>query len=109
MVAKTVDSYRFLDGIGKRAMKRWAGLARGNTDSMDSSRHAAFEIHRVPGEFNGDRLENRSPDYPAIERRDPLCVEGTVSKIREYPGTTPSIDEKHPLLRFAGLSGIDPP
>jgi hypothetical protein len=26
MVAKTVDSYRFLGGIGKRVMKRWAGL-----------------------------------------------------------------------------------
>ncbi len=26
MVAKTVDSYRFLDAISKRAMKRWAGL-----------------------------------------------------------------------------------
>lgn len=38
MVAKTVDSYRFLDGVAKRAMKRWAGLPRGNTDSMDSSR-----------------------------------------------------------------------
>lgn len=26
MVAKTVDSYRFLDGVAKRAIKRWAGL-----------------------------------------------------------------------------------
>ena len=26
MVSKTVDSYRFLEGIAKRAMKRWAGL-----------------------------------------------------------------------------------
>ena len=25
-MAKTVDSYRFLDGVSKRAMKRWAGL-----------------------------------------------------------------------------------
>lgn len=26
MVAKTIDSYRFLHGIEKRVMKRWAGL-----------------------------------------------------------------------------------
>lgn len=26
MAAKTVDSYRFLDAVSKRAMKRWAGL-----------------------------------------------------------------------------------
>ena len=26
MMAKTVDSYRFLHGIEKRVLKRWAGL-----------------------------------------------------------------------------------
>jgi D-proline reductase (dithiol) PrdB len=26
LVAKTVDSYRFLDGIGRRVIKSWAGL-----------------------------------------------------------------------------------
>ena len=61
MVAKTVDSYRFLHGVEKRIVETLGGPARGNTHPMDSFRHSAFEMYRVACKFSRDRLENRSP------------------------------------------------
>ena len=42
--AKTVDSYRFLDAIFETGDETLGEFARGNTDPVDSSHHAAFEI-----------------------------------------------------------------
>ena len=70
-VVTMVDSYRFLDGIAKRVMKRWAGLPRetripwtplarplsGCTVSLVSSAAIALKTDR--------------PFDPEIERRDP--------------------------------------
>jgi D-proline reductase (dithiol) PrdB len=71
MAAKSVDSYRFLDAISKRAMKRWAGLPWETqipwtplarplskcTVSLVSSAAIALRTHH--------------PFDPEFERRDP--------------------------------------
>ncbi len=70
-VARTVDSYRFLDGIAKRAMKRWAGLP-GETQipwtplARPLSRCTVSLVSSAATALKTDR-----PFDPEIERQDP--------------------------------------
>ncbi len=71
MVAKTVDSYRFLDGISKRAVKRWAALP-GETQIPWTP--LASPLSRCTVSLVSSAaiaLKTDQPFDPEIERRDP--------------------------------------
>jgi D-proline reductase (dithiol) PrdB len=71
MAAKTVDSYRFLDGIAKRAMKRWAGLP-GETQIPWT--HLPRPLSKCTASLVSSAaiaLKTDHPFDPEIERRDP--------------------------------------
>ena len=71
IVAKTVDSYRFLDGIGKRAMKRWAGLP-GETQIPWTPLAKPLSKCTVSLVSSAAiALKTDHPFDPEIERRDP--------------------------------------
>jgi D-proline reductase (dithiol) PrdB len=71
MLAKTVDSYRFLDAISKRAMKRWAALPA-------ETQIPWTPLPRPLGKCTVSLLSSTTialktdcPFDPEIERRDP--------------------------------------
>jgi len=71
MVAKTVDSYRFLDGIERRVMEHWAGLS-GETPipwtplAKPLSKCTVSLVSSAAIALKADHLFD-----PEIERRDP--------------------------------------
>ena len=71
MAAKTVDSYRFLDAIAKRAMKGWAGLPgeRQVPWAALGKRLAECKVSLVSSA--GLALKGDAPFDAEIERRDP--------------------------------------
>ena len=71
VVAKTVDSYRFLDGVAKRVMKRWAGLP-GETQVPWTPLAKPLPKCTVSLVSSAAiALKTDHPFDPEIERRDP--------------------------------------
>jgi D-proline reductase (dithiol) PrdB len=71
MVVKTVNSYRFLDGISKRAMKRWAGLP-GETQIPWTPLARPLSKCTVSLVSSAALALKTDPPFdPEIERRDP--------------------------------------
>lgn len=71
MVAKTVDSYRFLHGIEKTVLKRWAGLP-GETQIPWTPLATPLSKCTVSLVSSaGIALKINHPFDPEIERRDP--------------------------------------
>jgi D-proline reductase (dithiol) PrdB len=71
LVAKTVDSYRFLDGVAKRAMKRWAGLPR-ETQIPWTPLAKPLSKCTVSLVCSAGVVLNTDPPFDSeIERRDP--------------------------------------
>ena len=71
MASKTVDSYRFLDGISKRAMKRWAGLPAGTRIPWTPLAKPLSECTVSLVSSAAIVLKSDPPFDPEIEQRDP--------------------------------------
>jgi D-proline reductase (dithiol) PrdB len=71
MVAKTVDSYRFLDAISKRAMKRWAGLPGEIQIPWTPLAKALSKCTVSLFSSAAIALKTDHPFDPEIERQDP--------------------------------------
>lgn len=71
MMAKTVDSCRFLDGIGKLAMKRWAGLPGEKRIPWTPLAKPLSECTVSLVSSAAIALKTDRPFDPEIERRDP--------------------------------------
>ena len=71
MVTKTVDSYRFLDAISKRAMKRWAGLPRETQIPWTPLVRPLSKCTVSLVSSAAIALKTDHPFDPEIERRDP--------------------------------------
>ncbi len=71
MVAKTVDSYRFLDAISKRAMKRWAGLPGETQIPWTPLARPLSKCTVSLVSSAAIALKTDHPFDPEIERRDP--------------------------------------
>jgi|SRR5271167_876412 len=84
MVAKTVDSYRFLHGIEKRVLKRWAGLP-GETQTPWTPLATPLSKCTVSLVSSaGITLKTDQPFDPEIEQRDPWFADPSY---RVLPGT----------------------
>ena len=84
-VAKTVDSYRFLDGIAKRGIKRWAGLP---AEAQIPWTPLAKPLSKCTVSLVSSAaiaLKADSPFDPEIERRDPWFADPSY---RVLPRTT---------------------
>ena len=71
MAAKTVDSYRFLDAIAKRAMKRWAGLPGETQVPWTPLAKPLSKCSVSLVSTAALALKTDPPFDPEIERRDP--------------------------------------
>ncbi|MGB8771235.1 MAG: glycine/sarcosine/betaine reductase selenoprotein B family protein [Candidatus Korobacteraceae bacterium] len=71
MVAKTVDSYRFLHGIEKRVLQRWAGLPRETQIPWTPLATPLSKCTVSLVSSAGIALKIDHPFDPEIERRDP--------------------------------------
>jgi len=71
MVAKRVDSHRFLDGIAKRAMKRWAVLPRETAAPWTPLARPLSKCTVSLVCSAAIALKTDRPFDPEIERRDP--------------------------------------
>ena len=70
-MAKTVDSYRFLDAISKRAMKRWAGLPGETQIPWTPLARPLSKCTVSLVSSAAITLKTDPPFDPEIERRDP--------------------------------------
>src|SRR5512133_3613194 len=89
MTSKTVDSYRFLDAISKRAMKRWASLPGETTIpwtplARPLSKCAVSLVSSAAIALKTDR-----PFDSEIERRDPWFADPSY---RVLPATARTAD-----------------
>jgi D-proline reductase (dithiol) PrdB len=71
MGAKMVDSYRFLDGIAKRAIKRWAGLPGATQTPWTPLARPLSKCTVSLVSSAAIALKTDHPFDPEIERRDP--------------------------------------
>jgi D-proline reductase (dithiol) PrdB len=71
MAAKTVDSYRFLDAISKRAMKGWAGLCLEKRIPWTALGKPLTNCTVSLVSSAAIALKSDAPFDPEIERRDP--------------------------------------
>ena len=71
MITKTVDSYRFLDAISKRAMKRWAALPRETQIPWTPLSRPLSECVVSLVSSAAIALKTDHPFDSEIERRDP--------------------------------------
>jgi len=84
MMAKKVDSYRFLHGIEKRVLKRWAGLP-GETQTPWTPLATPLSKCTVSLVSSaGIALKTDQPFDPEIEQRDPWFADPSY---RVLPGT----------------------
>jgi len=70
-MAKTVDSYRFLDGLSKRAMKRWATLGPPQQIPWTPMAKPLAQCTLSNVSSAAIALKTDHPFDQAIERRDP--------------------------------------
>ena len=88
-MAKTVDSYRFLDGIARRAMRNWAGLGSEGPIPWTPLAKPMAECTVALVSSAAIALKADPPFDPEIERRDPWFSDPS---FRVLPRTTKTAD-----------------